>query len=395
MADNNEAAVLSQEQEAQQVQRQELDTQMNIALFGKVPDAQGGNQEGGESQQQGAAEGAEGVQQPVTQVNSIQDLFAPIKEKFGYNSSEDAIREIEELRNYKANPTPAELKFENEQSERIYKALKEGKHEEVLDVLAKQRQIDQLTSGEINESNADSIIKLAMKLKYSEQDLSDAEIEYKFKKQYSIPKEPVQSSDELDEDFLARKQQWQEVVDDVKMSKLIDAKLAKPELQSAKSKLVVPDINSPVDQEYLNYKKMIEEHASKAEEIAQAYNSFNADALEKKVDFTDEPNKINFQFQYKPAEEKLKKAAEYASDINKLLDLFVTPDGKPDRKGFLEFVYYGLNKDEAIMEAMKQSKNATIKAGLPDNSNGSFNRQNPTLQEPSELHKQMQAAGIV
>lgn len=389
MAENNEAPVLSQEQ---QEQRQSLDAQMNMALYGEMPKPDA-NEGGGASQQNDASQQQAAAAQQEPPVTSIQDLFQPIKEKFGYNSSEDAIKEIEELRTLKSSQATSALKFENEQSEKIFKALKEGKHDEVYDFLAKQKQLNQFTSGEINETNADQVIKLGMKLKY--EDLSDAEIEYKFKKQYSIPKEPVQAADELDEEFLIRKQQWQDVADDVRMSKMIDAKLARPDLENAKSKLVVPEINSPVDEEYLNYKKMIEEHASKAEEIAQAYNSFNADALEKKVDFTDEPNKINFQFQYKPAEEKLKKAAEYASDINKLLDLFVTPDGKPDRKGFLEFVYYGLNKDEAIMEAMKQSKNATIKAGLPDNSNGSFNRQNPTLQEPSELHKQMQAAGIV
>ena len=43
------------------------------------------------------------TQEPVVQTDS----FAPFKEKFGYQSPEDAIKEIEELRGFKANPTPA------------------------------------------------------------------------------------------------------------------------------------------------------------------------------------------------------------------------------------------------------------------------------------------------
>lgn len=364
-------------------EKAELDQLMQISLNGGIAPAPAVAQD-----------------QPITDTNTsavveqpqVTDIFAPFKEKFGYEKPEDALTEIEQLRAFKANPTVAEIKFENDYSEKVFKAIQAGKTKEVYTMLAEQDRLDKFTSTEITKDNAADIIKMGMQLKYK--DLTPQEIDYKFSKQYHIPKEPVQGATELDEDFAERKQQWQELVQDVEMSKIIDAKLAKPELETAKAKLILPDIEQSVDEAYLQYKKELELQPQRDAEIREAYSKITPDKIETKIPFTDEANKIAFEFQFKPDDAAFKKAVDMTADINKLFGLFQKSDGTPDREGFLRFIHYGLNGEAMMLEAMKQAKNATIKATLPDNTQGGLVRQLPQTQEPDELAKNMAAAGI-
>src|ERR1700733_9891213 len=93
--------------------RAELDQQMQISLNGGIPPKAADAAAGDPSQQQQAA--------------TIPDLFGLFKEKFGYDTPETAIREIEELRAYKATPIIPELSFENADSEKVLRALQAGK----------------------------------------------------------------------------------------------------------------------------------------------------------------------------------------------------------------------------------------------------------------------------
>ena len=114
--------------------------------------------------------------------------------------------------------------------------------------------------------------------------------------------------------------------------------------------------------------------------------------LETKVNFNDEANKIAFEFQYEPDSESFSKVIETICDNQLFESAFLDQDGNLDRKKFADVIYYGLNKDKIIMEALKQAKNATIKSMLPDNSSGGHNRQLPQGQEMSDLDKLMQAS---
>jgi hypothetical protein len=89
-----------------------------------------------------------------------------------------------------------------------------------------------------------------MQLKYK--DLSQKEIDYKYNKDYGLPKEPTQKVDELEEEFAERKNEWQAKVDDIKMARNIEAKLAKPELEKLKSQIVLPEITKPENQAATN-----------------------------------------------------------------------------------------------------------------------------------------------
>lgn len=338
--------------------------------------------------QTAAAETTE--QQQTTEI--IPATFEIIKEKFGYENPEDAVAEIEQLRLLKSQPPAAEpIKFENEFNENLFKAIQAGKIKEVTQLLAQQERLDSLTTNEVTKDNAADIIKLGMQLEYKT--LTQAEIDYKYNKSFGIPKEPMQSDSELDDDFANRKAEWQDKVNDIEMGKMIEAKMAIPKLESAKSQIKFPEIPATVDNDYIQYKKMLDEQVQIDAEVSAAYKSFTPKSIETKIPFTDETNKIGFEFQYEPDSETFTKSVGMALDINTFFDSFKKSDGTPDRQKFLEAIHFATNKDRIILEAIKQAKNATLKSQLIDNSQGgSQQRFQPQTQEPSELDKQMQAS---
>lgn len=321
---------------------------------------------------------------------SASDFFETLKSKWGYEKQEDVFTEIENARKIQDNPPKSEYKFENETSENIFKLLqKPDKIKEVTAILVQQEKLDSLTGSDITEENADEVIKLGMQIKYK--DLTPTEINYKFNKQFSLPKEPIQGDTEDETDFANRKADWQSQVQDIKMNKIIEAKLSKPELEAAKSKLIFPKIENDVDEGYAQYQKMLADRAALDETVVNAYKAITPKALETKINFNDENNKIGFEFQYEPDANSFAKTIELTSDINKLFAFFNKPDGTPDRERYAKAIHFALNAESILMEAMKQTKNATIKAQLPDNNRGSgLNRQTPTNIELSDLDKMMQ-----
>lgn len=334
---------------------------------------------------------------PDTPPPTTPDIFAPFKEKFGYQSPEDALKEIEELRALKANPQVPEFEFENEDSKKFFNAALKGDRKTIKSILDKQDMLERLTSTEVSKDTAADIIKAAMKI---ETDLDQAEIDFQYKETYTPPKEPkepVQRARETEDEFNERHDDWKERHDDWKqqvanleMKAIIAAKMAKPKLEAAKTKLVFPEIEADPDEDYAQYRKELEEKPRLNAEIAAAYKTFKPEDIGTKVPFTDEQSKVNFEYQYTPDVESFNKTVELVSDMDKFYGFFKNQDGTPDRKKFLEAMYFGLNKDRIILEALKQSKNATIKASLPDNTSGGLQRQFPQRQELSEVDKLMQ-----
>src|SRR3990167_620272 len=202
------------------------------------------------------------VTEPKKEEEEIIEEDEVYKREFG-KTKQEFKTEYEELK--KIKDFKPEYKFENEESKRLAEAIAKGDRKEVRKILETQERLEEFTAKEVNDETAEEIIKLNMKLKYSEQKLSDKEIEYKFNKEFGLPKEPSKKDDELDEDFDVRKSEWQEKVNDIKMARSIEAKLAKPELEKLKSQIVLPVIdnspakaNEPTQEELDKQKKWVE-----------------------------------------------------------------------------------------------------------------------------------------
>lgn len=359
----------------------ELAQQMQIALNnGIIPQEQVINQNP-EPNLEAPIETIPDVPTPVS--------FDSIREKFSYQTPEDAIKEIEEYRKFKENPV-AEIEFENDASRKLFEAIKGGKQKEAYAILAEQETLDSYTSNEISKENAEDIIKLGMKYKFG---LSNPEVDHKYKKQFSIPKEPIQGVDDDADEFSEKHNEWKNQVADIEMDKIIEAKGYRPELEARKSKLILPEIEAEVDQDYLQWKKSQEiDPAIEAERVAEL-KSYTPKTIETKINFNDEANKIAFEAQYEPTVEDLGKTVEMMTDINKFYGLFIGQDGKPDRKGFAKALHMAVNYDKVLQTVMNQTKNATIKSLLPDNSGGIV-RQLVQPQQVNELDAQMKARGI-
>lgn len=371
-------------------QKAEFDANMQIALNGGVVP----------QNVQISDEGNVSVVAPViTPETIVPEVAAPIpfsfdvlKEKFAYEKPEDVFTEIEQLRALKAAPPQAELKFENEESEKLFKAWQGGKQDEVYKYLAEKNKLESLASQEVSRETAAEIIKLGMQLKYK--DLTPEEIDYKYNKQFALPKAPAQGVSEDDDEFASRTEAWKEQVADIEMNKIIEAKLAKPELENSKQKLVLPTLPESVDEGYNQYLKMLDESAKVNEVVKNAYKDFTPEKAETKIRFIDEANKIDFEASYKPDSESLAKAVEIVSDQDKFYQSFFNSDGTPNREAFLDAVLWRLNKNKIATEFIKQGSNERIKAQLPNNDNGGLVRQMPITNELSELDKQMQQAGV-
>jgi hypothetical protein len=386
MADNVVAQQAPEAQVVEQPQQTdhsaELKAQMDIALNGGIPT-------------QVAEVAADVVQEPAAAVvaePSTNDPFGLFKEKFGYENQEAAFKEIEELRAFKAQPSTPEFTVPDDSSAAILRALAAGKKEDVWKALDHEMKIERLLNVEVNKDSAADIVKMGMALKYK--DLTPDEINYKFNKQFAIPAKPVQTLEEEDTDYQERVGAWQEVVTDKQMELMIEAKLAKPELQNSKGKLEFPEIvtDTPIDEGYIQYQKMLEDNTRQDAETKAAYQALTPKAIETKLNFKDEANKIAFEFQYEPDVEGFKQAVEIASDSDLFWKTFTNSDGTPNRQKFLDMIYYANNKEKVLLAALSQSKNATIKASLPDNSQGGLVRQIPQSQEPNELDQMMRAS---
>jgi len=366
----------------------DLKAQMDIALNGGIPPQNATAPDN--NADAGAAGDAAAVAAPDTataQATNINDPFGLFRDKFGYETPEAAFKEIEELRAFRAAPRGPEFEVPDNESAAILKALKAGKREEVHAILDREIRIDRIVNAEVTKDTAPDIVKMGMQLKYK--DLLPEEINYRYNKQYGIPPEPKQLAEEEDADYQERHSAWQSVANDKLMDLMIDAKLAKPDIQNAKSKFEIPDIESPVDEGYVQYKKMLEENARQDQATVAAYKLLTPKQLETKLAFKDEANKIAFDFQHEPDAELFNKAVDIASDADKYWKTFTNPDGSPNRTLFLESIMYALDKSKVLLSAMNQAKNAAIKAQLPDNSQGGLVRQIAQLQEPDELASQM------
>jgi hypothetical protein len=175
---------------------------------------------------------------PTQTEEEILDEDGFVKEKLGFESFEAAKREIEELK--KLKDSHVTFKYENEESEKLHKAITKGDRKEVFKILEKQEKLERLTSGELNINNAAEVIKAAMQFKYKE--LTPDEIEYRFNKQFSVPLKPAQKEEELEEEYAERLSAWEQAKKEVETEMMIEAKLARPELEKLKANLVLPEI---------------------------------------------------------------------------------------------------------------------------------------------------------
>jgi hypothetical protein len=75
--------------------------------------------------------------------------------------------------------------------------------------------------------------------------LTKEDIEFQYKQEYGLPKEPKQRETETEEEFNERVEEYKERVANVEMKKVVAAKMAIPQLEQLKQKIVLPELEKP------------------------------------------------------------------------------------------------------------------------------------------------------
>lgn len=211
-----------------------------------------------------------------------------LKREFQWESTEQAKAELEELRKLRDSQTEQEIEFENEESLNLFRLFKEGKQDDVYNYLENRKKLDTLLNSDINKQTAAEIIKLSLKNTYK--DLTSDEIEYQFNKEFGIPQKPVQQDIETDDEYAERLSSWEAKVKDIETDLMIEAKLARPELEKMKSELVFPEIENspssyePTQEELEAQKKFVDYFKQSVNSALSSFDGFSVSVKDEEVD---------------------------------------------------------------------------------------------------------------
>jgi hypothetical protein len=317
----DENVITEQQQQVAEVKPEVLISQIEDGFWGDKP-AVNGN--GKEVQGEGAVQQQQQQQQQQAAPPVQFDEKTFVKDKWGYEDPELVKADLEELKVLREKvKTPEPIKYANEVSEQLHKAIEAGKIEDVHSILDKQIRISKLTTGEINKNVAGEIVKMNMQARYPT--LTPVEIDYKFSKQFSVPVEPVyDEAKETEAEFTARHEQWEKTVKEVEMDLLIEAKTSLPELEKLKTELKLPQIQKPEAE----VKQPTQEELDAAKKAADAF-ILNAESTligikDTSVMYKDKDVEIQSAYVYSDEEkgivrEQVKAFAEYGLDANVIL----------------------------------------------------------------------------
>jgi hypothetical protein len=170
-----------------------------------------------------------------------QSTFDPnsfIKERFGFDTVDEAEQEF--MRLIEEREQAPSFDFSDDISRTLFDAIREGKTDDVYNILAEQKRLEKLTTAEVTPDLAFDIIKTNIQNKY--QDLTPEEVDLLFYESYNFPPKPEQGYEETDEEYKEKLQNWESQVNFIEKRMVIDAKVIRPELNKLKSDLQLPDI---------------------------------------------------------------------------------------------------------------------------------------------------------
>ncbi len=358
------------------------------------------SQESTPAQEQGVQSPSAATFSPDTEEEEIVDADEWLKREFNWESADAAKAELDELRKLRETASSqAEIEFANEQSAKFFKLLQEGKEDDLYSFLENKKKIDRLAAADLNSSTAAEIIKLSMAQKYK--DLTPSEIEYKFNKDFGAPSRPVQKDIETDEEYQERVSAWEDKLKDIETEMLIEAKLAKPELEKYKSELVLPEIQfeaasqgyEPSQEELAALEAQINSFKQNAQSALKSFDGFSVSVKDEEVEIplsyavSDEERSVvsaqlerfadsNFDANTILAERWLKEDGKGSYELNTnqiIRDLtLLQSEGKVNQK----FVNDAAAK--RLAEHIKRTSNVTVTSRTPQQT---FNPENKSQLE--------------
>ena len=294
-----------------------------------------------------------------------------IKERFGYDSVEQAEQEFKKL---KEQPS---FEFKDDISKTLFDAIREGKSDDVYEILNQQKRLEKLINSDLTPDLAVEIVKTNIKNKYK--DLTSEDVDLLFYDQYFVPLKPEQAYDESDEDYAGKIKTWQSQVDYADRKLMIEAKVIRPELEKLKSEIKLPDIYNEAGREAESQEEfeIMQEARSIYEKTLdsdfQSFNGFN-------VSVKDEDVEIPISFNVGEDERLAMKndLADFDSD-SYFEGRWFTKDGKPNVQQIMADKYLLENREKIFSKIANEAASQRLLAHLKKNGNININ-QSPTPQ---------------
>jgi len=306
---------------------------------------------------------------------SVFDPNSFIKERFGFDTVDEAEEAFSRL--IEENERNTQFQFKDDVSKTLFDAIKEGKADDVYEVLNQQKKLEKLINSELNYEIAAEIVKTNIKNKHSS--LSNEDVDLLFYDQFFVPLKPEQGYDESDDDYAAKVNQWQSQVDYTERRLMIEAKVLKPEIEKLRSEITLPDIynesgreaESQAEFEIMQEARSIYERTLDSD--FQSFNGFN-------VSVKDEDVEIPISFNV--AEEERLAMKNDLEDFDTDLyfeNRWFNKEGKPNVQQIMADKYLLENREKIFSKIANEAAFQRLLAHLKKNGNININ-QTPTPQ---------------
>ena len=293
-----------------------------------------------------------------------------LKERFGFESVEQAEEEFKRFREPKE-----EFKFQDDMSKTLFDAIKEGKTDDVYQILNQQKRLDKLISNELTPDLAVDIIKTNIQNKYK--DLTSDEVDLLFYDQYFVPSKPEQAYDDSDEDYATKVKTWQSQVDYLDKKMMIEAKVIRPELTKLKSELKLPDIYGEAQQEAESreeVEKMQQARSIYERTLDSDFQSFSGFTVSVKDEDVEIPISFNVAEEERLAMKNT--LADFDSD-SYFGERWFAEDGKPKVQQMMADKYLLENYNKILQKVANEAASQRMLAHLKKTGNININQPTP------------------
>jgi len=307
--------------------------------------------------------------EPQQQEQSQAQSFDPdqfIKERFGFESVEQAEYEFRKI---KEQPS---FEFKDQVSKTLFDAIREGKADDVYQVLNEQKRLEKLTTSELNLEIAGEIVKTNIKNKHK--DLTPEEVDLLYYDQFYVPQKPVQSYEESDEDFAAKTRQWELQAEYVQKKLMIEAKVLRPELEKLRSEIQLPDIYNEAElqaQSQAEFEFMQRARQTYEQTLGSEYQSFNGFNVSVKDEDVEIPISFNVGEDEKLA---IRNQLEDFDTESYLENRWFTKEGKPNVQQIMADKYLLENRDKIFSKIANEAASQRLLAHLKKNGNININQ---------------------
>lgn len=300
---------------------------------------------------------------------SSQYSFDPndfVREKFGFESVEEAENQFRRL---KEEPN---FEFKDEVSKTLFDAIREGKADDVYQVLNQQKKLERLTTAELNTELAIEVVKENLRQKHKE--LNEEEVELLFYDKFFVPLKPEQGFDETDEDYANKLKNWEAQVDYTEKKLMIEAKTTRSELAKLKSEIQLPDIyneagrQAQFQEEYEMMQYARSNYEKTLDSDFKSFNGFNVSVKDEDVEI---PISFNVGEDEKIA---IKSQLEDFDTDTYFENRWFDKDGKPNVQQIMADKYLLENREKIFSKIANEAASQRLLAHLKKNGNININQ---------------------